>query len=269
MSIVLRAGTPADAAVCGPICFRAFKSINDTHNFPPDFPSPEIATGVLTMLLSHGGFYSVVAEKDGKIVGSNFLDERGPIAGVGPITVDPSIQNQTIGKSLMLAVLDRARARKAAGVRLLQSAFHNRSLCLYTKLGFDSRETVSKIDGTALNLKLPGYEVRPARTADVAACNALCRRVHGHDRGGELEDAIKAGTGRVVEHLGEITAYASDIASLHTDSEIRKRLILLEFLSIFVPRKIKWDACGTLRVCGVTRNSCLTKKPPDQRDAEY
>jgi len=53
MSIVLRAGTPADAAVCGPICFRAFKSINDTHNFPPDFPSPEIATGVLTMLLSH------------------------------------------------------------------------------------------------------------------------------------------------------------------------------------------------------------------------
>ena len=212
MSIVLRAGTPADAAVCGPICFRAFKSINDTHNFPPDFPSPEIATGVLTMLLSHGGFYSVVAEKDGKIVGSNFLDERGPIAGVGPITVDPLIQNQTIGKSLMLAVLDRARARKAAGVRLLQSAFHNRSLCLYTKLGFDSRETVSKIDGTALNLKLPGYEVRPARTADVAACNALCRRVHGHDRGGELEDAIKAGTGRVVEHLGEITAYASDIA---------------------------------------------------------
>src|SRR3974390_1988911 len=128
MSIVLRAGTPADAAVCGPICFRAFKSINETHNFPPDFPSPEIATGVLTMLLSHGGFYSVVAEKDGKIVGSNFLDERGPIAGVGPITVDPSIQNQTIGKSLMLAVLDRARARKAAGVRLLQSAFHNRSL---------------------------------------------------------------------------------------------------------------------------------------------
>ena len=70
------------------------------------------------MLLSHPNFYSVVAERDGKIVGSNFLDERGPIAGVGPITVDPAEQNQTIGRSLMLAVLERARARRAPSVRL-------------------------------------------------------------------------------------------------------------------------------------------------------
>ena len=99
MRITLRAGAPADAAICGPICYHAFKSINDAHNFPPDFPSPEIATDVLGMLLSHPNFYSVVAERDGKIVGSNFLDERGPIAGVGPITVNPAEQNQTIGRS--------------------------------------------------------------------------------------------------------------------------------------------------------------------------
>ena len=163
------------------------------------------------MLLSHGGFHSVVAEQDGRIVGSNFLDERGPIAGVGPITVDPTVQNQTIGRSLMNAVLDRARERGAPGVRLLQSAFHNRSLCLYTKLGFDTRETVSKMNGAPIAVKLAGYDVRPARTTDIAACNALCVKVHGHHRGGELEDGIKAGTARVVEHLGEITAYASDV----------------------------------------------------------
>src|SRR5882757_11120788 len=90
MSIVLRSGTPPDAAVCGSICFEAFKAIDDEHNFPWDFPSAEVATAVLTMLLSNPGFYSVVAEKDGNVVGSNFLDDRGPIAGVGPITVDPS-----------------------------------------------------------------------------------------------------------------------------------------------------------------------------------
>jgi hypothetical protein len=28
------------------------------------------------MLLSHPGFYSVVAELDGRVAGSNFLDER-------------------------------------------------------------------------------------------------------------------------------------------------------------------------------------------------
>ena len=40
----------------------------------------------------------------------------------------------------------------------------------------------------------------------------MCQRVHGHHRGGELNDAIKAGTARVVEHHGEITAYATDVA---------------------------------------------------------
>ena len=212
MSIVLRPGTPPDAAVCGPICFEAFKAINDEHHFPPDFPSAQLATAVLTMLLSNPGFYSVVAENDGKIVGSNFLDERGPIKGVGPITVDPASQNATIGRKLMQAVLDRASERRAAGVRLLQSAFHNRSLCLYAKLGFDTRETVSKMVGAPLRQRSPGYEVRPAGAADLAACNALCQRVHGHHRGGELEDAIKAGTARVVEHHEEIIAYATDIA---------------------------------------------------------
>jgi len=209
---VLRSGTPPDAAVCGPICFEAFKAIDDEHNFPWDFPSAAVATDVLTMLLSNPGFYSVVAEKDGKVVGSNFIDERGPIAGIGPITVDPASQNGAIGRRLMQAVLDRASERRAAGVRLLQSAFHNRSLCLYTRLGFDTRETISKMNGAPLGLGFPGYDVRPARAADLAACNALCQRVHGHHRGGELDDAIKAGTARVVEHHGEITAYATDVA---------------------------------------------------------
>src|SRR6516165_3982985 len=104
MTLVLRPGTPADAVACGSICFEAFKAINDEHNFPWDFPSAEVATGLLTMMLSHGGFYSVVAEDAGKVVGSNFLDERGPIAGVGPITVDPASQNQTVGRRLMSAV---------------------------------------------------------------------------------------------------------------------------------------------------------------------
>jgi hypothetical protein len=109
-------------------------------------------------------------------------------------------------------VLDHASERRAAGVRLLQSAFHNRSLCLYTKLGFETRETISKMNGAPLGLKFPGYDVRPARRGDLAASNALCQRVHGHHRGGELEDAITAGTARIVEHLGRIAAYATDVA---------------------------------------------------------
>ena len=225
MNIVLRPGMRSDAAACGPICFEAFKAICDEHNFPWDFPSTEVATSFLKMLLSNPAFYSVVAERDGKVVGSNFLVERGPIAGIGPITVDPTSQNGTIGRHLMQAALDRASERRAAGVRLLQSAFHNRSLCLYTKLGFDTRETISKINGARLDLSLPGYEVRPANAADLETCNALCQRVHGHHRGGELGEAIKAGAARVVVHHGEITAYATDIALFaHAVAESNKGL---------------------------------------------
>jgi predicted N-acetyltransferase YhbS len=211
MNLKLRRGTLEDAAACGVIDFEAFKSIASHHNFPWDFPSVEIATMVVTMLLSNPGFYSVVAENDGTVVGSNFLDERNPIAGIGPISVDPPVQNQTIGRSLMLDVMERAASRQFAAVRLVQSAYHNRSLCLYTKLGFETRETLSKMDGPPPRKKFTGYDVRRATERDLPVCNQLCHRIHGHHRGGELADAIKRGSALVVEHLGKITAYSSEV----------------------------------------------------------
>src|SRR5437879_9719434 len=75
MTITLRPGTVADAAACGLICYEAFKTVNEAHNFPPDFPSPEAATDLMSTLLVHPGFYSVVAESEGRVIGSNFLDE--------------------------------------------------------------------------------------------------------------------------------------------------------------------------------------------------
>ncbi len=212
MTVVLRPGAPADAEICGTIAFEAFKAISSAHNFPWDFPAPDIAVGLMKILLSHSDFYSVVAEENGTVVGSNFVDERGTVAGIGPITVAPAVQNQSIGRRLMVAVIERSNARGAAGIRLLQSAYHNRSLCLYTKLGFDSREPCSKMDGPRVGVVLPGYLVRPAAATDIPACNRLCRQVHGHDRDRELRDAIRQRTARVVEHLGRITAYASEIA---------------------------------------------------------
>ncbi len=186
MSISLRPGKTADAAACGTICYEAFKAIGTTHNFPPDFPSPHVASGLLSILLAHPDFYSVVAENEGRIVGSNFLDERSCIAGVGPLSVDPTNQNRGVGGRLMQDVLDRAAGQQAAGVRLLQSGFHNRSLCLYTKLGFCTREPVSVVQGKPLDWKLSGYEVRPAKASDLTACNRVCLKVHGFDRGGEM-----------------------------------------------------------------------------------
>jgi hypothetical protein len=163
-------------------------------------------------MFSDPRFYCVVAEADGRIAGSNCLDERDAIAGIGPITIDPKTQNRGIGRKLMDAVLDRARERKFAGVRLVQAAFHNRSLSLYTTLGFDVREPLATIQGPAIKKSYDGYAVRPARQSDLQACNQVALRVHGHHRGGELADAIERGTATVVERHGRITGYATSLA---------------------------------------------------------
>jgi predicted N-acetyltransferase YhbS len=207
----IRIAKPEDAPECGRICYEAFTQINARHGFPPDFPNSEVATGVLSRIFSHPSFYAVVAELDGKIVGSNALDERTLIAGVGPITVNPEIQNQSVGRRLMKAVLDRAAERNFPGVRLLQAAFHNRSLSLYAKLGFDMREFMSVMQGSPINKTVDGYHVRAAANSDIEACDRLCRSIHGHERGGELIDAIKEGSAVVAERGGRITAYATAI----------------------------------------------------------
>ena len=209
---VIRRATPADAQECGRICFEAFATLADRHNFPRDLPTPEVASQILSMMFAHPSFFCVVAEQDNKIIGSNCLDERAAIAGVGPITIDPATQNRSVGRQLMQAVMTRAAEKKFAGVRLVQAAYHNRSLSLYAKLGFIVREPLACMQGQPIQKTVPGYHVRLARQSDLSVCNDLCLRVHGHDRGGELSDAIQQGTAVVAESDGVIKAYASSIA---------------------------------------------------------
>jgi len=211
-AVTIRRAKPEDAPACGQICYEAFHKISTDHNFPPDVPAPEIGVAILTQLLSHSGIYCVVAETDGRIVGSNCLDERDAIAGIGPITIDPKTQNRGIGRKLMEAVLDRARERNFAGVRLVQAAFHNRSLSLYSTLGFDVREPLAVMQGPAIKKSFDGYAVRAAQTSDLEACNRVAFSVHGHHRGGELADGIRQGSATVVERQGRITGYASSLA---------------------------------------------------------
>lgn len=209
MTITLREGKSDDAERAGRICYEAFRAINEAHGFAPDIPTPEVGIAVLASMLRRPGFHVVVAEQHGELVGSNCLDLRSEIAGVGPITVEPEAQNAGVGRLLMRHVIDHAADRP--GIRLVQAAFHNRSLSLYTKLGFDPVEPLSCVQGRALGRALPGCEVRPAARADQDACDAVCRGVHGHTRSGELAEAIAGGHARVVLRGGRITGYASFI----------------------------------------------------------
>jgi len=211
-NVTIRPARPDDSAACGQICYQAFSSISTAHGFPPDFPGPDVASGLFSSLFSDHGFYAVVAECGGRIIGSNVMDERAVVRGVGPITVDPGIQNSGVGRQLMQAVMDRATQTGAAGVRLVQAAFHNRSLSLYASLGFDIREPLSCMQGRTRERSMPGCTVRSARPVDEDACNELSRHIHGFDRGAELAQAIERGTALVVQRGDRITGYTTELA---------------------------------------------------------
>jgi GNAT superfamily N-acetyltransferase len=257
--VIVRTAAPEDGPVCGQICYDAFASINAAHGFPCDFPGPEVTTGLLSRMFASPDFYCVVAEVEGRIVGSNCLDERSVIGGVGPITIDPGAQNLGAGRKLMQAVIDRAEGR-ADGLRLVQAAFHNRSLSLYSLVGFAVREPLSCMQGRTRERSMPGCAVRDALPADAEACNALSVRVHGFDRAVELGQAIAGGTARVVERAGRITGYTTHLAlfghsTAETNLDLQSLIASAESFAgagLLVPSRndglLRWCLTNGLRV---------------------
>jgi predicted N-acetyltransferase YhbS len=258
--VIIRTATAEDGSACGQICYDAFSTISAAHGFPCDLPGPEAAIELLSMMFSTPGFYAVVAESDGRIVGSNVLAEQAVIHGVGPITIDPRLQNAGVGRKLMQAVMDRANRNGAAGIRLVQAAFHNRSLSLYASLGFDIREPLSCMQGQTRERSIPGCMVRFAQPADEIACNALSRRVHGFDRAAELAHAIQEGSARVVERGDRITGYTTNLgffghSTTETNVDMQALLASVESFvgpGILVPSRnsalLRWCMANGLRV---------------------
>lgn len=207
-NINYRPAAASDVERLGTIAYEAFYKVSTDHNFPPDLPTPEIGIGLAKMMIGREDIFSVVAE-NGKILGSNFLWEADEIDGVGPITVDPAEQNSSIGRELMERVIKRSADNSKAGIRLVQAAYHNRSLALYTKLGFDVVEPLSAINGTPFTAAIDGRTVRPLNANDVEAANKLCIAAHGVSRKNEIAGAAQGGDGIVVENEGKLSGYAT------------------------------------------------------------
>ncbi|HKG65629.1 MAG TPA: GNAT family N-acetyltransferase [Solirubrobacteraceae bacterium] len=154
--------------------------------------------------------WGVVAERNGRVVGSNFLDERGEVRGVGPITVDPDAQERGVGRALMETVLERSTG--AAGVRLLQDAFNTRSMALYAALGFEITDPVALMAGRPSGIVPAGHSVRALTVEDLPAAAELSLRVHGYERTAELADALGAGGATAVLRDGKLAGYATSLA---------------------------------------------------------
>ena len=211
MAVMIRTLVPDDLPVCGKVMYEAFKNIAEQHNFPPDFPNADAAAGLLGMMLRAPGFDAAVAEESGKTLGSIFVSRRSNVGGISVITVDPEAQNRTIGRQLMLHGMELLAQRGHTRQQLVQAGYHNRSLCLYSKLGFIASDMLSNMTGNPIKTRVEGRKVRFASDSDEDACNELCRKVHGFDRSGEVATAIMAGTAQVVESEGQITGYTSGV----------------------------------------------------------
>jgi predicted N-acetyltransferase YhbS len=258
--VLVREATPEDAERCARIFYDAFAAIARRHNLPVEPGSPEFTRFKVGDMLASDGVAGLVAERGGEVVGSAFVDERAVVAGIGPVTVDPAAQDDGVGRALMRAVVWRERERGAVGMRLVQTAYHYRSLALYAKLGFAVREPLSVLQGAPPALSVPGLGVRAAREEDLATCGDLCTRVHGHDRNRELLDAVGAGTARVVERPGRISGYATGFGyGWHAVAETNEDLIALlgsaetfMGLGILVPSRnaelLRWCLAQGLRV---------------------
>jgi predicted N-acetyltransferase YhbS len=210
-----------DAMSCGKIGYEAHKSISSAHGYPSEQPSEEFGVELIRRLLDNPNSWGVLAEREGRTLGSIFLHRfpPSPVAVIGPLTVHPSAEGG-VGRRLMDAALTQARKQNHDQIRLVQSPSHIRSFVLYTKFGFILRESLFLMQGQPLKggNNVNCNNVRLVRDDnDVSKCNELCKSVHGFSREMELRQAKDQGIATMIERDGSITGYAAGIGILgHT-----------------------------------------------------
>ena len=219
MSLVIRPIEHNDAESCGKIGYEAHKAISSAHGYPSEQHSEEFGIGLINCLLDNPNSWGVLAERQGKTLGSIFLHEfpPSPVAVIGPFTVHPAAEGGGIGRTLMEAALTQASKQNHDQIRLVQSPSHIRSFVLYTKCGFTLREPLFLMQGHSLkdNNNTSSVNVHLLRSDnDVSVCNELCKSVHGFSREMELRQAKDQGIATMIEQNGVITGYSAGIGIL-------------------------------------------------------
>jgi predicted N-acetyltransferase YhbS len=230
-SVSVRPIRPEDAEAAGIVAHEAHSTVSAAHNFPSEHPSAQFSVGMIGPKVKDTNAAGFVAERDGRVLGSIFLNTfpPAPVAAIGPMTVAPQAEGDRVGQKLMQAALGEAAARNIEQVRLVQSPSHLRSLVLYTKFGFDVREPLLMMQGKPPAAASGDQIVRAAEQADIAACEQLCTAIHGFARGTELRGAIDQHVACVVMHRDRIVGYSTGLGfrghSVAETTEALKALI--------------------------------------------
>lgn len=210
MEVRIRPIKVADLEQCGRICYEGFKTVNERHGFPPQFPSIEAGTARVRSMFNAPSSFGLVADTEGRIDGFAFLTERDDVRAIGPIVIDAGVQSRGIGRRLMETLLERARAGNS--IRLVQAGFNLQSLSLYASLGFDVRDQLIVMTGRPRRGPATEYVVRHLEENDVAECGALHRRLLGYRRTNELRDRLAEGSPVVILRDEHVVGYLSSPA---------------------------------------------------------
>ncbi len=223
---------PRHTRATADVLFRSFDALYDYHRFPGAYPSVEFAERIASGLIENPAIWGVVALAGERVLGSSFLDERGPIRAIGPVSVDPLAQQGGVGRQLTEALLERADG--ADDVRLLQDGFNRTSLALYVALGLQVRELVLLLAGQPQSEPDGAVEVRVLDAADLAACEQLYADVHGHERGAEIRDSladplcaplVAVRGGKVVAYATTLTYFPAAHAVARSEADLRQLIL--------------------------------------------
>jgi N-acetylglutamate synthase-like GNAT family acetyltransferase len=226
MALELTPAKPDHISELGRICYEAFKDISDRHHFPSDFTSVAMGRMIIGLLTAREDVYGVAAMMDGQPAGSNFLMVADDVGGLGPITVEVSMQGHSIGRALMQAVVAHANEAGVDRVRLLQDSFNMTSLSLYASLGFDTKEPVAVMQ--PVPTEQPDESIRPVAEADLDAVEELSRRIYKVSRRNEVASSM-TGPFRAFlrERGGRIAGYYISGIAGHGVAETEDDLVAL------------------------------------------
>jgi ribosomal protein S18 acetylase RimI-like enzyme len=178
MPITIRDATSTDQSRTAEIIYGAFHELDQRHDVPAYMNSMEDANIVASHLYGIPKIRGFVAEDDGQVVGVGFIHDLGEVGmGISPLAVAPDAQARGAGQAILDRMIEHAGG---ASIRLLQDAFNNATLALYSRYGFVVREQVTCIQGKPPTPKSDltiTHDTDPAGTSE-----ALHRAIMGFNR---------------------------------------------------------------------------------------
>lgn len=146
----------------------------------------------------------VVAEHDGRVVGTGVGTANGRVGWVGTIWVEPALRGIGLGRTLTQAVID---GLEAAGCRTLLLVATGAGRPLYERMGFVLQAGYRILEARGLEAGTDDPDIRPFAPDDAPAVLALDRAATGEDRAHAIRRFAAPGTASVLVVNGDLRGF--------------------------------------------------------------